>query len=247
MKHPLFSKRTGLITLVSIICVLVAGLYTWQSLRAWSDYEARLMSEQKTYEQLKDTALNGKTADERLKAIHSLDDKLAKRSELCRMNGVYAWQASIIPTLKSGVQRCEAKVRQLGLVAGPVSALRDYLEASAKVQEIISELAPSDSLNDSNWVEKGLETAKTARDKLKKVSARGDAAELRDQAGKLSDSLVSAWGSLIQANDAKDKSAFLTASGAVTKAYADFMSLADTADEQIEAKVRAVTKVAEGL
>lgn len=247
MKRITFNKRTSLITLVSIICVLVAGVYTWQSLRAWSDYEARLMSEQTTYEQLKDTALNGKTADERLKAIRSLDDKLAKRSELCRMNALFAWQASIIPPLKAGVKQCEDKVRQLGLVAGPLSALRDYLEASAKVQEIINELTPGDTLNDSNWVEKGLEKAKVARDKLKEVPVTGDAAKLRDQAAKLSGSLVSSWESLIKANDAKDKTAFLAASAAVSQAYAEYMSLADVADEQIEAKVRALTKAAEGI
>lgn len=234
------SRRISLIILISLACILLDGIYTWQSLRAWSDYETRLMNERKAYDALRDQALTADTPDSRLAAIRMLDDKLAKRSELCGMNGLYAWQATVLPPLKAGVQECEATVRQLGLIAAPLTALRDYLEASAKVQDIIGTLGSDATFTDSNWVEKGRNKATAVRDELKKLSVTGDAAKLKEQAIELSNSLVASWDSLIKANDAKDKSAFLSASAAVTKAYADFMSLADATDAAITDKVDAL-------
>lgn len=241
------SKRTSIIVVISLIGVLVAGLYTWQSLRAWSSYEDRLMKEQATYQELKDTALNGDSADKRLNAIRALDDKLKKRSELCQISPLYGWQAAIVPPLKEGVKKCEDKVRRLGLVAVPLKALREYLEASAKVQDIIQDLNPGEALKEANWTTNGLERAKKAVTDLKQLSLKGDAAKLQGQATKLSDSLVVSWQNLIKANEAKDKTAFLTASAAVTQAYADFMALADTADTDIQTKVDAVVKEADKL
>lgn len=244
-KHP--SKRFMVIVAVSIGFVAVAGLYTWQSIGAWKSYESRLMAEEADYTTLKNTALSADTSKERLAAIRKLDDKLDARDTLCAMNGLYAWQAVVIPPLREGVKRCEAKVKQLGLVAVPLKALREYLEAGEKIQAIVKNLKPGAALTESNWTVNGLERAKKAAAELKALRLSGDAATLKSQAGKLCDSLIVAWQNLIKANDAKDKTAFLSASVAVAKAHADFMGLADTADAELQQKVEAVMKEADKL
>src|SRR5688500_12745577 len=104
MKRITPSKRLIVAILVSIMLVVVAGLYTWQSIGAWKSYESRLKSEEAEYTELKDAALGAETAKQRLAAIRQLDDKLAERDRLCDMNGLYAWQATVIPPLRDGVE-----------------------------------------------------------------------------------------------------------------------------------------------
>lgn len=238
------SKRLTIALIVGLVCVLGAGAYTWQSLREWRGYEARLQGEQREYDDLKKAALGGKTPEVRLTAIRSLDDKVSGRAELCHMNGLYAWQATIIPPLKDGVARCNQKVKQLNLIAGPLHELRQYLDAGAKLQATISSLVQSESLNESNWSDKGLARAQTAQTDIKALKLTGDAAQLQSQAKSLADNLVKAWEALIKANGDKDKAAYIAAAASVTKSYADFAGLADTADTAIQTKVDALIKAA---
>lgn len=236
-----------LIALASVAVIVITGLYTWQSMSAWKSYETRLATDEASYIQLRDTALGADSAEKRLTAIRQLDDKLAARGDLCKIGVLYSWQSAIVPAVKEGVASCKAKVKQLGLVAGPLKALRNYLEMSMKVQQIISTLAPGEVLTSANWAEKGLERAQKVASDLKNLSVTGEGAALKNQATKLNETLIAAWKSLIAADEAKDKAAFLTASATITKAYADYMSLADTADAQIKSNVDAVMKVADTL
>ena len=245
MNRP--SKRMILIALASVAVVVIAGLYTSASMHAWKSYETRLAKEEASYIQLRDTALSADSAEKRLTAIRQLDDKLAARGDLCKIGALYSWQAAVVPVLKNGVAACKAKVKQLGLVAGPLKALRNYLETSMKVQQIVGALAPGEVLTSANWAEKGLERAQKVASDLKDLSVTGEGTALKDQATKLNEALIIAWKSLIAADEAKDKTAFLTASATVVQAYADYMSLADTADVQIKSNVDAVMKVANTL
>ena len=244
-KRP--SRRALIISLVSVIIVLAAGAYTWASISAWKGYEARLTAEQATLEKLRDQALGADAADKRLAAIRELDDRLKGRDDLCDMNPLFAWQSAIVPVLKDGVQRCQNKVKALGAVAGPLTALRQYLDVAQKVQQRVKALAPEGNLTDANWSEQGLNRAQQLRADLKKISAQGDAQKLKDQAGTLADNLVKSWKSLIEANGKKDKDGFLAASAAVVKSYADFAGLADTADDAISGQVTALQKAAAKL
>lgn len=247
MKFKRPSKRIIIPLAISVAIILVAGIYTWQSLAAWRGYESRLQKEQSEYQELRETALNSDSVSARLEAIRSLDDKLDSRGKLCSISPLYSWQASIVPVLRDGVKRCDDKVKQLGLVAAPLSSLRDYLDSVEKLQQIVKDLAPGEALTEKNWAEKGLEQAKNVRSKLDKLDGSGDAAKLNDKAIALSDALVKEWENLVKANQAKDKTAFLASSAAVIKTYADFTSLADTADEMIQDKVDSVVKATSSL
>jgi len=231
MKQP--SKRTLLIASASLILLFGAGVYTWQSLSSWKAYEARLKREQGEYQELKDDALSGKTADQRLAAIKQLDEKLQKRDELCAANLLFAWQANLIPALKDGVATCKSKVEQLDAIAGPLGTLRSTLEVSQKVEGILSSLVATESLTESNWAERGQGAAKKAQESLKAINASGESKQVIEQAKSLTAGLVKSWDTLIAANAAKDKTAFLAASSEVQKADADFGSLADSFDELI--------------
>lgn len=244
IKRP--SKRIIIILVIAGLLVITA-VYAWQSLVAWKGYEARLLKEQASYQQLRTKALSGATVAERLAAIRQLDGKLDDRSRLCKMNPLFAWQASIVPPLGSGVRQCEDKLKQLNAIAGPLSSLRDYLDSAQKLQEVVKKLAPGESLTDKNWAQKGLRQAKDVQSQLKGLKGEGDAKTLNGKALDLSGRLVAAWESLITANDAKDKTAFITSSAAVIAAYADFASLADSADQAIQSKVKAVTSAASKL
>lgn len=241
------SRRTAIILVISLSLVGLGGLYAWQSLRAWSGYEARLMSERSEYDALRSAALNGDSPKDRLAAIQRLDDKLQKRSELCQMNPLYSWQAQVIPQLKAGVKECRDKVRQLDRLVVPLRALREYLEASEKVSAILEGLNPGEALKENNWKTNGLARAKKAADELKGLTVGGDAQKLKNRAVELAQTLVKEWQDLIKANDAKDKTAFLAASAAVSKAYVGFMSLADAADQLLKQKVDAVVAEADRL
>ncbi|MES2876358.1 MAG: hypothetical protein V4678_02705 [Patescibacteria group bacterium] len=243
------SKKITIISLLSALIIVAAGVYTWQSLAAWQGYESRLLAEKAEYERLKESAISGDSAKTRLTAIRSLDDKLRQRSSLCYMNPFFAWQAVVIPPLKEGVKQCEAEVKQLNLVAMPLSALRQYLDAAEKLQAIVITLAPTEAFTDKNWAEKGVAQAKKVQSDLKKleVASDTDAGQLKSKALGYADSLVAAWEQLMQANEAKDKTGFITGSAAVVKAYADFTGLADAADTVIKQKVSELMKVAAKL
>ena len=241
------SKRLLVIAIVSMLLVAGTGVYTWQSISAWKAYETRLKNEQKELTRLKDDSLDGGGDSERLVAIRALDDKIAKRSELCTMNGAYAWQATVIPVLKNVVNECKTKVAQLDVIAGPLSALRQYLDVGEKVRSVVATLAPGEILTDKNWTDKGLKRTEHVKRELSGLSVNGDGAGLKSEAIKYADNLVTAWKSLVKANDAKDKTGFLTASAAVAAAYADFSGLADSSDEVIQQKVTELTTAAKGL
>ena len=246
MKFHRPSKRI-IIVLISVSIILVAGVYTWLSLNAWKAYQARLASEQATYQTLKQSALEGKTTSDRLKALRALDDKLKSRAYLCDISPVFAWQAVVLPPLKNGVEQCQEAVRKLNAVAGPLHSLRSYLDTSEKIQSELKQLAPKASFTEDNWAETGLEQAKSVQAKLKNISAPADAAALKTKAVSLTGTVVSTWQTLIDADQAKDKTAFMNASAGVMKAYAGLTELADIADESIQAKVSAVTKAAKDL
>lgn len=237
------SRKWVIIAVVALVLV-GAGLYAWQSVQAWSAYERRLNAEKVEYEELQKQATTG-SAQERLRAIRELDDKLPDRATLCDMNGLYAWQASIVPALRDGVKACESAVKRLDALASPLGALRDYLDTADKLQDAIADMAPAEALTEMNWAELGLKKAEQARDSIKDLEAQDqDAKQLLEQARVLSDQLVKAWQTLVSANDAKDKDAFIGASAAVAKAYTDFASLADTADTDIAEKADTALKAA---
>jgi hypothetical protein len=237
-------SRKWVIIAVVALALVGAGLYAWQSVQAWSAYERRLNAEKAEYEELKKQATTG-SAQERLRAIRELDDKLPDRATLCDMNGLYAWQASIVPALRDGVKACESAVKRLDALASPLGALRDYLDTADKLQGAIADMAPTEPLTEKNWAELGLKRAEQARDSIKDLGAQDqDAKQLLEQARVLSDQLVKAWQTLVSANDAKNKDAFIGASAAVAKAYADFASLADTADTDIAEKADTALKAA---
>ena len=227
--------------------ILVAGVYTWLSLNAWKAYQARLASEQTSYQTLKQSALEGKTTADRLKALRALDDKLKSRASLCDISPLFAWQAVIVPLLKKGVEQCQDAVRKLNTVAGPLHSLRTYLDTSEKIQTELKQLAPKASFTEDNWAEAGLEQAKGVQENLKTIAAPADAAALKTKAVSLTGTVVSAWQSLIDANQAKDKTAFINASANVMKAYAGLTELADIADDSIQAKVSAVVEASKDL
>lgn len=233
-------KNIIVIGILSAIILLGAGAYTWQSLAAWKGYETRLLSEREEYQQLKDAAFNATSPKDRLVAIRKLDDKLADRGNLCKVNGLFAWQARVVPMLGDGVKACETEVKRLNLVAAPLSGLRDILDTAEKLQSSVTKLVPSDALNDKNWAQKGLGAAKAVQDELKGLKLDGDSKELAGTASNLTDNLVKAWESLIKADEAEDRSAFVAASAEVTKAYANFASLADTADSLIQPRIQEV-------
>lgn len=244
MKLTRPAKRTIITGALSAAILLGAGLYTWQSLAAWKGYEARLQSEQAAYARLQDAALKGETPGQRLVAIRALDDKVSRRDELCRMNGLFAWQALIVPPLRDGLERCRQAVKRLGTVAGPLHALRQYLDGAEKLRSTIGTLGLTETLNESNWSEKGLARAKRLQKDVAALQISGDAGELKQRSEGLSDALVNAWEGLIKADAAKDQTAFISAAASVTKAYADFAVLADLADESIQDKADALLKVA---
>jgi hypothetical protein len=242
MRRKKPSKRIVLI-LAGVLVLIAVGLYTWQSALAWSDYERRLAGERAAYERLQVQTKSG-TAQERLEAIRELDDKLADRATLCDMSALYAWQANIVPMLREGVETCEAALKRLNALSGPLGALRDYLDTAEKLREAVADMAPAEKLTETNWAELGLKKAEQTRDSLKDITTQDeDAKRLLTQAKGLSDRLVKAWGTLISANQAKDKAAFIGASAAVVKAYADFAGLADTADSDITEKANEALKV----
>lgn len=237
------SRKLTIITVIALLLIGV-GLYAWESAQAWSAYERRLTAEKAEYEQLQSQAAKG-TAQERLRAIRELDDKLPGRNTLCDMNALYSWQANIVPVLREGVNECEAAAKRLDALASPLGALRDYLDTADKLQGAIADMAPTEPLTEKNWAELGLKRAEQARDSIKDLGAQDqDAKQLLEQARVLSDQLVKAWQTLVSANDAKDKDAFIGASAAVAKAYADFASLADTADTDIAEKADTALKAA---
>lgn len=246
MKFRRPSKRV-ILPAVCVAVVLVGGIYTWQSLSTWRDYEARLKNEQAEYSRLKQTALNGDTTSKRLSAVRSLDNTLAERSDLCYMNPLYSWQSAVVPVLKNGMKQCTDKVKQLSRVAAPLSELRDYLDSAEQVKKVVAQLVPSETFNEKNWATNGLQQAQDVQSQVEKLGGTGDVKKLNDEAKQHADALVTAWEGLVKANEAKDKAAFVTASAAVLKAYADFAGLADTADEAISQKVTAVTDAASSL
>lgn len=245
LKRP--SRRAFIISLVSVIIVLAAGAYTWASISAWKGYEARLTAEQATLEKLRDQALGADAADKRLAAIRELDDRLKGRDDLCDMNPLFAWQSAIVPVLKDGVKRCQDKVKALGVIAGPLTALRQYLDVAQKVQQSVASIATKDSLTDANWSEQGLNKAQQLQADLKKIPASGEGQKLKDQAGTLADNLVKSWKTLIEANSKKDKDGFLAASAAVMQSYVDFAGLADVADDAISGQVATLQEAAAKL
>lgn len=247
MKMKRLSRRTLIITAASFFVLLTAGIYTWQSLAAWNAYEIRLTQEQAEYQRLKDTALNGSTSDERFTAIVKLDGKLQERGTLCMMNGLFAWQSAVLPVLNEGVTHCKAKVKQLDTVAGPLHALRSSLETSQRLQGVLSKLIPSEPFTDKNWAQHGLGAAKQAQESLNDIKASGETKELIETANGLTSGLVKSWESLISANEAKDKAAFLAASAEVVKAYASFAGLADSFDELISTQAQKLIDSAKSL
>lgn len=238
------SRRLTIILTIVLLVVIGVGLYVWQSATAWSAYERRLTAEQATYTQLQAAAMTG-TAEERLQAIRKLDDKLADRGKLCHVDTLYAWQATVVPVLRDGVESCQSAAKQLNALADPLGALRDYLDTTEQVSEIIAELTPSGPLTETNWAKQGLEKARQAQKSIETLQVSGkDAKELVEQAKGLSDRLAKAWQELLSANEAKDKAAFITANADVAKAYVDFAGLADTADAQITEKAEKALKAA---
>jgi len=238
------SRRVTIILLIAAALLITAGLYAWQSALAWSGYERRLVTEKAAYEQLRKRVTSG-MADDRLKAVRELDDKLTGRGKLCHMNGLYAWQAGIVPQLRDGVASCKASVKRLDALSGPLGALRDYLDAAEKLRTQVATLAPTVALTEKNWAELGLKKAQQAQQSIRKLSSRDkDADKLIEQATRLSDQLVKAWQTLLSANEAKDKTAFLSASASLARAYAEFAGLADTADADIADKAQAALKAA---
>lgn len=235
------SRKLTIITVVALL-LIAAGLYVWQSAQAWSAYERRLAAEKSEYEKLQSAATTG-SAQDRLTAIRELDDKLPDRTTLCDMNPLYAWQASIVPVLRNGVQACESAVKRLDNLSGPLGALRDYLDTAEKLRTTLADMAPAEPLNEKNWAKLGLKTAEQARDSIMGLESRDkDAKQLLEQAKVLSDQLVKAWQTLMSANDAKDKDAFIGASADVAKSYTDFAGLADTVDADIAKKADAALK-----
>lgn len=238
------SRRLAIILTIVLLIVVATGLYVWQSIAAWAAYERRLTAEQATYTQLQASATTG-TAAERLQAIRTLDDRLTDRGNLCHINALYAWQASVVPALRDGVESCQSAAKRLNTLAGPLGALRDYLDTAEQVSETIAGLTPSGPLTEKNWAEQGLEKARQAQESIGTLQVSDkDAKELVEQAKGLSDRLVKAWRDLLSANEAKDKAAFLTASAGVAKAYVDFAGLADTADAHITEKADKALKAA---
>lgn len=248
MTHKRLTKRMLVIGIMSLLIVVGAGVYTWLSLSAWKAYETRLVAEQLEYRDLRATALGKSSMSEKLAAIRALDDKLAARGELCDMNSAFAWQAHVIPPLRQGVEQCERKVGQLGVVAGPLHELRTYLDTADGIRRTLAALAPDGALTDKNWSEQGVNRARAVQSELgKRNKVTGKAAVLQSKAIGYADALVKSWQELVDANQAKDKVKFLVASAAVTKAYADFAGLADITDADIVAQVAAVQKAANDL
>jgi hypothetical protein len=240
VKRP--SRRLTIILLALTVLLVAVGLYVWQSALAWREYERRLSTEKAAYEQLQTKATTG-TPTERLKAIRELDDEIAERGRLCDINGLYTWQASVVPALRDGVAACEAAVKRLDVLSSPLGALRDYLDTAEKLRGVVATLVSSEALTEKNWAELGVKRAEEVQASLRQLKTQDkDAKQLLDQAKGLSDQLVKAWQTLLSANEAKDKAAFLGASASVAKAYADFVGLADTADTDIAKKAEAVLK-----
>lgn len=237
-------SRKLILIAVGVLLLIAVGLYAWQSVQAWSAYERRLTAEKSEYEKLQTAATTG-SANDRLRAIRELDDKLPDRGTLCDINVVYAWQASIVPALRDGMESCESAVRRLDALSGPLGALRDYLDAAEKLRGAVANMAPVEALTEKNWAELGLKKAEQARDSIKELDSQDkDANQLLEQARVLSDQLVKAWQTLISANDAKNKDAFIEASAAVAKGYTDFAGLADTVDADVARKADAALKAA---
>ena len=238
------SIRTAIIGLA---IVLLAGLYTWQSLAYWQTYDTRLSRQQRTLQALKDQALGADSNAEQLSAVRELDDALQSRGQFCRVNPLFGWQAWVIPALRDGVRRCNQTVERLDPVASSLHDLRQYLEVTTKLQATLSALTSGEPLKPAEWASKGLEQARKTQTAIKDLKADGDGAKLQAQAARQVDTLVAAWQRLIAANEQKDLDSFTAGSSAVMKAYADLMSLADTADTMITQKVERLTKVSDAL
>lgn len=240
-------SRRSLVAIAIILLIAALAGYIWLSFGSWKEYESRLMAERQSYDQLRDDALNGKTTDDRLKALRLLDDKLATRDTLCDMNPLFSWQANVVPVLKEGVKECHAAVKRLDVLAGPLGELRDYLDVGIRLRESVAKLSPGSALSESNWSQLGLERAKAFQTEVTSIEASGDGAKLKAEAKQLADELVKNWQALIKANAAKDKVGFLSAATAVAKSYADFGSLADSSDVVITKKITEITKAYEAL
>lgn len=234
MKLRNVSRRRRVIIVSLVVGLMAAVVYAWMSVAVWKDYGTQLRAEQADYESLQEQALNGASVTERQKAIRRLDDKMAIRDRLCDVSALYAWQSAIIPAVREGVEKCEAKRRQLDTLAGPVHMLRSYIDTAEAVRAAILNLTVDDSLTEKNWVEKGQERAGDARAALEQVKARDDEAKaLVQKARGLVDDLAEAWDSLLSAHTKKDKVAYLTATEGLARSYANLGELADMTDQAV--------------
>ena len=241
--RPTPRRRLLIIIGVMLLVIACAALYVWASVNAWSTYQTRLMSEKSAYESLQKQALTGDSIVERQAAIRRIDDKLAQRDGLCHIHPAFTWQAKIIPALKDGAKKCESKQSQLNAIAGPVHALRTYVDTAESVRAAIMNIATDQPLTEKNWMDKGVEASKNAIAAIKQVRADDDQARaLKKRALALSESLENTWERLLAAHKKKDKAGFMTASTGVTDAYAAVMELADMTDQVITERVEALSE-----
>lgn len=240
------SKKVIIISAILLVVLGTVG-YAAASLNNWRGLEAELTAERQELESLRDTATNGDNQEERLAAIRELDDKMKTRNELCTTSPLFDWQADVVSPLRDGVAQCEQAVGQLDDLAAPLSDLRQYLDVAVKVQSSVEKLAPASDLTEQNWQELGLDRSRQVNRELKAVEARGDAAELKNQAIEQTDTLVSSWETLIAANKKRDVNGFLTASADVSTAYAAFAGLADIVEANIQEKATALESAAKNI
>jgi len=230
----LTSRRTLLISLGAVFVVLVA--YIVASLMYWQGYAADV-SKHEAAKTAVETALGKpvKTTEQKLAklaALTSATKRLFKDSTSCEPAWWAAWQAAF-PTPASEVKRCKDLASKHHAVRTALDVITAYVTDEKRLIEVLAPLAGlSSKLTEKTWDASAKEWKEVASD-AKSLRVGSEFSDVKEQATKQLDKVVTAWDKLATADKKENSADFTAAYDSLDRAITDLASVANTSEDEL--------------
>ncbi|HRF28863.1 MAG TPA: hypothetical protein PL051_04445 [Candidatus Saccharibacteria bacterium] len=234
LKNTLTSRRTLLISSGAVFLVLLA--YVVASFMYWQGYMANVAKHEAAKSAV-ETALDkpAKTTEQKLAKLAALSaatKQLFKDNTSCEPVWWAAWQTAF-PAPASEVKRCKVLASKHYAVRAALDAITAYVRDEKRLIEILAPLAGlSSKLTENTWDASAKEWEEVASN-AKSLQVGSEFSDVKGQATKQLDKVVTAWGKLATADKKENSADFTAAYDSLDRAITDLVSVANTSEDEL--------------
>ena len=229
-KQP--SKKRWWIIGSAILLVIVIGIYGLLSFLAWKRVADQSRTASTELAQIRtkfsDAEDSKSTEAQQRQAIQNLaSDPKAD----CHISALYAWQAHVVPKLRSKLDSCEQASSNIATYQASLSSLNALLTDEDAIAAILKNVAvDSTAIGENDWQTR-LDASKKAAADLSKLTVSSAAQPVKKAAADSLAQITTAWSALIDARSKQDATAYDKAANSLGEAYESLAGVTAQSDK----------------